>query len=444
MRLIVSKTLLFTLLFFSFSMQAQEQEWSLEKCIYHAMEANILVNQTLLMVKDAEATLSQSRQNRLPNLSGNTGVSWNFGRTIDPTTNNFVTQSFFSNSYGVNSGFTLYNAGAINKTIKQSETNLKALIQDKEQAKIDVSLQVANAFLQVLFAKENIQIAEKQLDLSQQQLDQINKSINAGITPAAERLNLLAQVKQSQQALIDAENNDEIALLNLKQLLRLPPDEDMVIIVPEDITHDTDPDLITFGEAYESAQLNRPDLIAGDLRVKSAEMGVELAKTSYYPSIGVGGSLNTNYAELEGFTSDDYTTQLDNNLSYGFGAQVSIPIYSNGSTRANVERAKINVENSKLGYEQILETLKLNVQQALANARASKKRLEASEEAYNAQKLAFDNTSKRLEIGAANTFEWESQKTQMENAEITKLMDKYTYLFNIKILEFYLGKPLKL
>ncbi|MBT8191636.1 MAG: TolC family protein [Bacteroidia bacterium] len=249
MRLIVSKTLLFTLLFFSFSMQAQEQEWSLEKCIYHAMEANILVNQTLLMVKDAEATLGQSRQNRLPNLSGNTGVSWNFGRTIDPTTNNFVTQSFFSNSYGVNSGFTLYNAGAINKTIKQSETNLKALIQDKEQAKIDVSLQVANAFLQVLFAKENIQIAEKQLDLSQQQLDQINKSINAGITPAAERLNLLAQVKQSQQALIDAENNDEIALLNLKQLLRLPPDEDMVIIVPEDITHDTDPDLITFGEA---------------------------------------------------------------------------------------------------------------------------------------------------------------------------------------------------
>ncbi|MBT8191637.1 MAG: TolC family protein, partial [Bacteroidia bacterium] len=166
--------------------------------------------------------------------------------------------------------------------------------------------------------------------------------------------------------------------------------------------------------------MNRPDLIAGDLRVKSAEMGVELAKTSYYPSIGVGGSLNTNYAELEGFTSDDYTTQLDNNLSYGFGAQVSIPIYSNGSTRANVERAKINVENSKLGYEQILETLKLNVQQALANARASKKRLEASEEAYNAQKLAFENTSKRLEIGAANTFEWESQKTQMENAEITK------------------------
>lgn len=444
MKQVISSLLSFVFILSSFSLISQEQEWTLEKCIYHAMESNIVVNQSVLLVKDAEATLNQSRQSRLPSLNGSTGVNWSFGRTVDPTTNMFVTQSFFSNSYGVNTGLTLFNAGTINNTIKQSETNLKALIQDKEQAKINVSLQVANAFLQVLFAKENILIAEKQLELSEQQLDQINKSIDAGITPAAERLNLEAQIKQSQQALIDAENADEINLLQLKQLLRLPPDEDMTIIVPENINFDTDPDLITFKEAFESAILNRPDLIAGDLRVRSAELGVQLAKSSFYPSIGIGGSLNTNYAELEGFSGPDYTTQLDNNLSYGVGAQINIPIYNNGSTRANVERAKINVENSKLNYEQILETLEVNVQQALANARASKKKLEASEEAYNAQKLAFDNTSKRLEIGAANTFEWESQKTQMENAETNKLIDKYNYLFNIKILEFYLGKPLKL
>ena len=432
-----------TLVLSSITLIAQEQEWTLEKCIHHAMESNIIVNQSILMVKDAEATLNQSRQSRLPSVNGNTGVNWNFGRTIDPTTNLFITETFFSNSYGVNSGVTLFNAGAINNRIRQSETNLKALIQDKEQAKINISLQVANAFLQVLFAKENIEIAEKQLDLSNQQLDQINKSINAGITPKAERLNLEAQVKQSQQALIDAQNNEEINLLQLKQLLRLQPNEDMIIAVPDNINYDTDPDLITFNEAYERARQNRPDLIAGELRMKSAELGVQLAKSSFYPSLGIGGSLNTNYAENR-FSSDDYTTQLDNNLSYGFGAQVSIPIYNNGSTRTSVERAKINVENSKLNYEQILENLEVNVQQALANARASKKRLEASEESYNAQKLAFDNTNKRLEIGATNTFEWESQKTQMENAEITKLIDKYNYLFNIKILEFYLGKPLKL
>ena len=104
----------------------------------------------------------------------------------------------------------------------------------------------------------------------------------------------------------------------------------------------------------------------------------------------------------------------------------------------------MNAINAQYNYDQNLETLKITVQQAIADARAGKKKLEASEKSLEAQKLAFENTTKRLEIGAANTFEWESQKTQMENAEVQKLIDKYDYLFKVKILEFYLGKKLKL
>ena len=120
------------------------------------------------------------------------------------------------------------------------------------------------------------------------------------------------------------------------------------------------------------------------------------------------------------------------------------PLYNNGNTRSSIQRAELNEQSAQLNYDQTVENLKIAVQQALADAQALKKRFEASNKAVDAQQLAFDNATKRLEIGATNTFEWEAQRTNLESAQITNLIDKYNYLFNIKILEFYLGKPLKL
>ena len=435
--------LAFVLIIGSTFTQAQ-QYWSLEKCIMHAFENNININQSMLGIKAVEISNSFDKQQRYPSFNGNTGASLSFGRSINPITNDFVTESFFSNSYGLNAGLTLYNGGIINNSIKQSNLDVRASMEDAEQMKTTIALSVANAFLQVLFSKENIDLAAKQLLISQQQLDQTNKLISAGVSPKSERLNLEAQIKQSEQEIITADNNLEINMLALKQLLRLPPDEDMEITVPDDIIVSTDPDLITFDQAFEQAQKSRPDLRAEELRVQSAELAVKIAKGSYYPNLGLGGNVSTNYAKASGFSADTYTNQLDNNLSYGVGASLNIPIYNNGAVKSNVQSAKLNVESAILNKEQVMENLKTNVQQALANARASKKKLEASDKTLEAQQLALENTTKKLEIGAANTFEWESQKTQMENAEISRLIDKYNYLFNIKILEFYLGKSLKL
>ncbi len=469
--------------FLSFQLSSQDT-WSLEKCILHAQDASIVINQSKIGISQAEVNLSQSKQNRLPNLSGNTNVNWNFGRTIDPTTNAFITETFFSNNYGFNTGVSLFEGFRIKNSIKQSKIDLEAAKSDVKQTRNDVALQVASNYLNVLFAKENINVSERQLDLTLQQLDQTNKLIAAGSQAESERLNLEAQVAQSEQALIVAQNNYDISMLQLKQVLRLDPSFPINVEAPEGVTVTTDPDMVNFEEAYDEAQKSRPDLYSNGLRVQSAELGIKIAKGLHAPSIRIGGSLGTAYSnqarESIGFqetvfqspvtilvdepslpfTSLDaiietpgtipefqkpaYTTQLDNNLSYGFGLGVSIPIYNNGSTKSAVQRAKLNALNSQYNYDQLLENLKITVQTSLADARAAKKKFEASGKSLAAQTLAFQNTSRRLEIGTANTFEWESQKTQMENAEIQNLIDKYDYLFKIKILEFYLGKSLKL
>ncbi len=480
MKITISFLMCFTYLI---SSNAQET-WTLERCVRHAIDNNLNIQQSSLSVENAKLDLSDSKQSRNPNLNGSTSAFWNFGRTVDPTTNEFINTNFFSNNFGLNSNAILWNGSRIKNTIKQSKVDIEAAEQDLEQQKQNTSLVVATNFLNILFAKERIDISERQLLLNQQQLNQLDKRIQAGVSPVSEKLNLEAQISQSEQALVASKNTLEIAYLNLKQSLQLSPSSAMEIEVPDNIDVDTDPDMISFDEAFELAKSNRPDLIATELRRQSADIAIDIAKSGYYPTLSVAGSIGTTYSNqgrtIAGFGTETiesvvnlsstspalpfqnvpvtissenlfpivekqaYTDQLDQNTSYGFGFSLNVPIYNRGIVDNNVARAKLGASSNSIQHELLLNNLKITVQQSIADARGAKKQLEASTKTVEAQKLALENTSKRLEIGAANSFEWETQKTNLENAEINALIDKYNYLFSIKTLEFYLGKPLKL
>ncbi|NBU52199.1 MAG: TolC family protein, partial [Chitinophagia bacterium] len=197
-----------------------QDAWTLEKCVVHAIQANISAAQADLAVDRAKINLSQARQTRMPNLSGNSNLNWNFGRTVDPTTNEFITETFFSNGFSLSTGMSIYNGKQISNSIRQSAVDLEAARNDAQQTRQTIALQVASNFLNVLFAKENISISERQLELNRQQLDQTQSLIDAGARAASEILNLEAQVATSEQALIVSMNNFDITMLQLKQILR--------------------------------------------------------------------------------------------------------------------------------------------------------------------------------------------------------------------------------
>ncbi len=451
-----------------------QELWTLERSVRHALTSSIAIQQSDLATRNAEIDLDQAKQARYPSLSGNINFNLNFGRTIDPTSNSFITETFFANNYGIGSGVILYNGNRLKNTIKRRALDLDAAQNDAKQASIDLSLSVALSYLNVLFAVENIDIAEKQVTLNQQQSDRTQKSINAGLIPAAEILNIQAQLTQSEQGVIAAQNNYEIALLQLKQLLRLDPSTDIRVEVPADVETTTDPGLITFDELLNYNINSRPDIKAAELRANASDLDVDLAKSGYLPSVTLFGNVGTNYSnqarEVSGFedllvdseifinnmpvtisqpfqtpifSRTPYGTQLENFLSYGLGLGVNIPIYSNGVNKANVQRAQLGIKNQALQKQLLIDNIKATLQQSLADAKAAKKQFEASEKSLAAQRASLENVAKRLEIGAANSFEWEAQKTQLENLELQKLINKYDYLFKVKVLEFYLGKQLK-
>ncbi|NNF35995.1 MAG: TolC family protein [Saprospiraceae bacterium] len=470
------RNLLWTLtLTLSFGIINAQDEWTLEQCIERALDQDLTIRDAELSIDNATINQKTSRQARYPSLNGGTNAFWNFGRTIDPTSNEFITTTFFSNGLSLNSGVTLYSGGRIKNTIKQSDLDYQAAQKDYDQSLNDISLQVASAFLNVLFARENLENANKQLEITQEQLRQIELLIESGSRPENERLDIEAQIATREQAVVNNQNTLDIAMLGLKQLLRFSPDYNMALAAPPSVDIFTDPNLISFKEIYESSLKTQKSIEASELRVQSSEIGIKIAKSSLYPTLTFGGSLQTNYSNqgrrIVGFETfrqtqdvfidntrvtigqdvdvpivekNPYLDQVDENLSYGFGFNMNIPIYNNYQNKASVERAKIGAIRAQNTLEIVKDNLKNTVQQALADARAAKKSLEAAEKNQVAQQAAYDNAIKRYELGAINTFDLTTIQNQLEQAEINLIISRYDYLFRTKVLDFYLGRPITL
>ena len=462
----------FTIL--SFNISSAQESWGLDKCIFRALEKSLTMEEMEYALQNSSFDVIGAKASKHPNLNGNASMSLNFGRTIDPTSNTFITKSFLANNYSLSSGVTLFNAGAINKSIAQSKKFYSASEADIEQSKRDLSLQVALLYLNVVFAEENLSLAKTQLMNTQNELDQIDKLINVGSRPANDRLQIEAQYAMNEQNIVIAQNSYDINILQIKQLLRIPLDTDIKLTRPDNINVTTDPDLLSFDEVYQKALDSYPAIKATNLRYEASEIAIDIAKTALYPTINAQASIGTNYSNqgksVDGFiverstqevfidnqavvfgidndipilSNTPYTNQITDNISYGFGVGVNIPIYRNKTAKINIERAKLNQKSSQVGIERLKDNLKVTIQQALIDARASKKKLESTRSSLKVQKAAYENTKKRVELGSASTFELTSQQSQLESIQINELIDKFNYLFNMKVIEFYLGKPIK-
>jgi outer membrane protein len=452
--------------------QAQEI-WSLEKCIQVAWNNNLNLSNAELAIRSAHIAERTAKESRYPNLNLNSGANLNFGRSIDPTSNGFITENFLSNNLSISSGVVLFDGFRISHRIEQSKLDTEASKKDKAQMQRDIALGVANSYLNVLFAKENQRIAANTLNLDKLQLEQIKKLILAGTRPETETLDTEALIANDERQVIVAKNSLDIAMLQLKQAMLV--EENFDVISPDNIQVETDADALQISEVYASALLNQESIKAAEIRKSSADLGIKLAKAQLYPSINIGGSLGTNYSNqgrrIDGYndvvvnqdvfingqsfvvgfpnkepiiSKNPYFNQFNENLSYGFGLSIQVPIYNNYQVKGSIENAKLQSQRSTNDLELAKQNLLTTVQQALADAKASKIAFAANQKAFDTQKRAYENTQKRFNVGAANSFELANQKARLDNTELNILISKYDYVFRSKVIDFYMGKQIKI
>ena len=464
--------IIFVLIFWVGGSYAQDiQSWSLEKCIDHAKTNNIQIKQSKLSIDLARENLLQSKANTLPSINARMSHNYNFGRTVDPFTNSFVTEQLQSNNFSINGNVMLFEGLKAIHTIKRNKINLEASAYDLAVTVNDVSLMVAGAYLQILFNQEIAVIAENQVNITREQTNRTKKLVEAGNLAKGSLLDIEAQLALDELNLVEAKNLLELAYLSLQQLLYLEVSKDFDIVRPFVEIPDNLEVLNTVNQVYETALTVQPQILGADLKVQGMGKDIAIARSGLYPSLSLGGSYGTGYSDGRksitgstakvdalGFTSSgdsvyfpgfDYTyattpfsDQFKDNLNQTLGFYLTIPIFNGFQTKAAIARAKIAFENQQYNLQLERLRLKEDIQKAYFDAMASLKKFRASKKSVSALQESFNYSKQRLDAGMETVVEFNDSKNKLARSKSELVQAKYDFIYKTKILEFYQGRSL--
>jgi outer membrane protein len=454
---------------------AQQKQWTLEECIRYAKEHNLSVKIQQFNVDLSRANLTQSKGTMLPFISGYASHSYNYGQTVDRFTNQFATDMVRSNNFYLSANVTLFNGFQLLNSVKRSQYELKASQYDLQVMENEISLTIATAFLQILYATEMVENARIQYELTLKQVDRTKKMLDAGAVANTILLNLEAQAASEEYQLTSMETQLEMALLTLSQLLDLPTHSDFRISVPAiDISEPAMP--LSSEYISEYALKHQPEIMSAEMRMESARKSYAVAKGGYSPSLTFGASLGTGYSgarqnitgmnylgmDTVGITTGSppdfvlapvfqylyepvsFRDQIDQNFNRTIGFNLNIPIFSGLQNSTNVSRSKINMYIAETNLQQVKMNVRKTIQQAHLDAISALKRYLAAVKQTEATGAAFRLAEERFELNDMTLLEYQDAKTRLTQSESEMLQAKYEYVFTMKVLDFYLGNEIKL
>ncbi|SFU57444.1 outer membrane protein [Pustulibacterium marinum] len=435
------KRSVFLLCLFAISfVNAQEKKWTLVECVNYALENNISVKQSTLDLETTDVDILSAKGNFLPSLSASGSYSSNTGANQDPTTNTIINQTFASFSANVGGGVNLFSGLSAWKNFQRAKLNKIASQYALDGMKDDVVLMVANAYLQILFNKEQLKVLKAQNQLTKENIERTQELINAGSLPAGDIYELQATDASQEQAIISSENALLISRVGLAQTL-LVKDYMNFDIADEEFDVPEDADVLTKSpqQISEKAKEVLNTLKIAEANLDVAEKDVEVARSGYYPSLSAFANYNTRWSESPYFSFREQLYLFD---GLSVGLQLSVPILNGFNTRAQVQRSKINVLRAEYTLEQSELDLEKNVYQAYMDASNARKLYEASLKTLEARQQAYNFSTERFNVGLLNSYDFNQSKTEFESAQSDVVQNKYDYIFKLKVLEFYFGIPI--
>jgi len=447
-------SLVFAMLFgFGLSGHAQSKQWTLEECVRYALDNNITIKLSELDVKNADIDKKDAFGKYLPSVSGNASHSWNIGLNQDVTTGLLRNQTTQYSSVGLNAGVDIYKGLQNQNTYRRAKLSIIASQYQLLKMQEDISLNVANAFLQILSYKEELKVKKEQLTIDEKRLARSEEMVNAGTIPRGDLYDLKATIATDQQGITVSENNLLISKLSLAQLLQLKEFADFDVV---DDTNAKDENNIMAQspiDIYNKAKETRTELKLAQTNLEIAKKNVAIAKGAYQPRLSGFYGFNTraSYSDQVKFDANNqpYTVgpapvfqQFSDNKGHNFGFQLDVPIFNGFSVRNNVERNKVSLEKSKIDLEQKSLDLQRNVYTAFTNAKGALNTFESSTVTLEARQQAYNYAKEKYDVGLMNSFDFTQAQTLLTNAQSDVIRTKYDYIFKIKILEFYFGIPI--
>tara|TARA_B100001109_G_scaffold225245_1_gene198657 strand:+ start:2729 stop:4057 length:1329 start_codon:yes stop_codon:yes gene_type:complete len=432
-----NKSILIFLLFFSFSSFAQEK-LSLKDCIDRAIEKNISIKNSSLDLLNSTENKKTAIGNFVPSFNINGNHSWNTGLTQNITTGILENQTTENSSMNMSVAVDVFNGLANIRRLHRANLDLLAKKYQLEDMKEDISLLVANSYLQILFNKEQLDVQKSQLKISQEELRNAKEKFNNGVIPEGNLFEIEANLALSEQNVIMAENGYQLSKLSLSQLLMFGDSDNFDIADDNYEIPQTDILNKDAKEILEEAMKNRNDIKLAETNLEIAIKDQQISKSALLPSASAYYSYNSRVI-MDAPTS--LKSQFDLNAGESIGLQLNIPIINGWSSRAGIKKSKLNVLRSKNLLDQTKMDLENTIYQALNDAKGAIKSYEAAKKSEIARKTAYEYAKERFENGALNTINYFQAQQLFETAQSELIKAKYDYIFKIKVLEFYFGIP---
>ena len=426
------------------SLFAQGKLWNLRECCDYAVEHNISIKQQQNQCRQQELQLSTSKNSRLPDLGASAGQNFSFGRGLTAE-NTYSNTNTSSTSFSLSSSVPLFTGFQIPNQIKLNQLNLEAATADLEKAKNDIRMQVAQAYVQILYDMEIAEVAHRQIAIDSAQVNRLQAFVDNGKAAEAELSQQKATLANSRLTATQADNNTRLAILSLTQLLELPTPDGFSIVKPnlDDLASLVRLDgLVTPDQIYAEALGIKPEILSQQLRLKGTEHSIKIAEAGNYPTLSLSGGLGTNYYTTSGFKSDGFGKQLKNNFSQYIGLNLNVPIFNRFQTRNNIRNARIEQENQQLQLDNTKKTLYKDIQQVYYNALNAQSKEKTSEEALQSTKDAFQLMQAKYENGKATITEFNESKNNYLKSESDLVQARYENLYQHALMEFYRGKEL--
>jgi len=420
--------------------------WSLKECIDYAIKNNIQVKQGELSTQLQENSLRKAKADRYPNLTSQASQNESYGRSLTYS-NTYENINSSQTNFNLSTNVPVFAGMQINNNIKAKNFDLKASMEDLQKVKDNITMNIASAYLEILFSQELVKVSEEQLAVTKQQIQQTQEKVDAGALAKGSLLDIQAQAAKEELTLVDNQNQLKLNYLKLAQLLELDSYKNFDIQKPELPTIKAEASLMSATEVYKNALALWPDIKSTEYKLQSSEYQLKAAKGTNYPTVSLYGNYfnlyNNKYTDTQG-NEISFKDQLKNNERKGFGLQMDIPIFNRLQNKTQIDNAKINVLSKQLDVENAKKALRKDIETAETNAIAALNRYTSNQKAVAAMQEAFRYSEEKYNVGLVNALEYNQAKNNLAKAQSDLLQAKYEFIFRTKILDFYRGIPIEL
>lgn len=415
----------------------QVRSFTLEECINYAESNNFSIQSSSFDIKSSELSLRQAKENIAPSVSASANQNVSFG--------NYERSVGWGGNYAVTAGMTLFNGLSNTNKIKQGKLNVEQAQLAAEKTKNNIRIQVIQAFLAIMMNEDMLVYQQEVLNSSKEQMEQGEKQLAVGQILESDYKMLQAQYTSDLYSIENIKNSIQSNYLTLKNLLAVNPDMQIRISRPDSATLFKSLDLPELQTLIERSNSYLPELKISENAVEIAKYDIKIQKSSHYPIMSLNAGLNTGYSGSNLTNpNQSWGSQVWQKLGENVSLNLNIPIYQRGTVRNNVKQAQYRAEQMELEHRETEYHIGQELRQSYIDVLAAQNDYIASEAKKDAYLANFNTYRTRFKYGSVTAVELIQQQTNYLNQLNQYMQSKYSYVFKRKILDVYMGLPVKM